>query len=172
LGGGGNIDMIIIQGRLCPVGSVQVGSFCIVAACAETEEPVTINGTTARTKTVIRFLLACICYSPLIEVTNDTNTGTSMTVLDVRLYTSSYLSMWYKAPVCEDFKTIFTHWYDMMIRNNTVYGNGGIDIICSLDCYNILIENNKVHDNADSGIMFSRNITNSIEKKYLVIFIK
>jgi poly(beta-D-mannuronate) C5 epimerase len=60
----------------------------------------------------------------------------------------------------------------MMIRNNTVYGNGGIGIICSLDCYNILIENNKVHDNADSGIMFSRNMTNSIEKKYLVIFIK
>jgi mannuronan 5-epimerase len=38
----------------------------------------------------------------------------------------------------------------MIIRNNTVFGNGGIGIICSLDCYNVLIENNNVYDNAAS----------------------
>jgi mannuronan 5-epimerase len=34
--------------------------------------------------------------------------------------------------------------HDMIIRNNTVYRNNGIGMICSLNCYNILIEN-KVH---------------------------
>ena len=33
--------------------------------------------------------------------------------------------------------------HDMVIRNNTVYGNNGTAIICSLDCYNILFEKNK-----------------------------
>jgi mannuronan 5-epimerase len=40
--------------------------------------------------------------------------------------------------------------HDMIIRSNTVYGDHGIGIICSLDYYNILIENNKVHDNLGS----------------------
>jgi parallel beta-helix repeat protein len=59
--------------------------------------------------------------------------------------------------------------HDMIIRNNTVYGNkGGSGIICSLDCYNILIENNKVHDNAGDGIDFSRNMYNSIARNNIV----
>ncbi len=33
--------------------------------------------------------------------------------------------------------------HDMIIRNNTAYGNNGSGIICSLNCYKILIENNK-----------------------------
>ena len=59
--------------------------------------------------------------------------------------------------------------HDMIIRNNTVYGNnGGSGIICSLNCYNILIENNKVHDNAGDGIDFSRNMYNSIARNNIV----
>src|SRR5713101_1417641 len=57
---------------------------------------------------------------------------------------------------------------DMIIRNNTIYDNKGIGIICSLNCYNIVIENNKVHDNAATGIMFSRNMYNSIARNNIV----
>jgi hypothetical protein len=52
--------MTMMHGRLWPVGSTQVGSFCIVAAFAEAAEPATINTTIARTKTDISFLLVCI----------------------------------------------------------------------------------------------------------------
>jgi parallel beta-helix repeat protein len=58
--------------------------------------------------------------------------------------------------------------HDMTIRNNTVSGNNGTAIICSLDCYNILIENNKVYDNAGSGIAFSKNMTNSVARNNYV----
>ena len=37
-------------------------------------------------------------------------------------------------------------------------------IICSLDCYNITIEGNEVYNNAGSGIMFSRNMSDSIAR--------
>lgn len=43
-----------------------------------------------------------------------------------------------------------------------------MDIIYSLDCYNIVIENNKVSNSAGSGIMFSRNMTNSIARNNYV----
>jgi parallel beta-helix repeat protein len=52
--------------------------------------------------------------------------------------------------------------HDMIIRNNTIHNNGGIGIICSLDCYKITIEGNHVYENIVAGIMFSRNMTNSI----------
>jgi poly(beta-D-mannuronate) C5 epimerase len=54
--------------------------------------------------------------------------------------------------------------HDMVIRNNTVNGNGGIGIICSLDCYNIEIEDNVVYNNTKMGIMFSRSMTDSIAR--------
>lgn len=50
----------------------------------------------------------------------------------------------------------------MRITNNLVYENGGIGIICSLDCYDILTENNGVYDNSKTGIMLSRNTHDSI----------
>ena len=43
-----------------------------------------------------------------------------------------------------------------------------LEIICSLNCYNILIENNKVHNNAGDGIDFSRNMYNSIARDNIV----
>jgi poly(beta-D-mannuronate) C5 epimerase len=46
----------------------------------------------------------------------------------------------------------------------TVYNNGDIGIICSLDCYNITIEDNVVYNNTKMGIMFSRNMTDSIAR--------
>ena len=58
--------------------------------------------------------------------------------------------------------------HDMIIRNNTVYDNGSIGIICSLDCYNIIIENNKVYNNTKMGIMFSRNMYDSVARNNIV----
>jgi parallel beta-helix repeat protein len=52
----------------------------------------------------------------------------------------------------------------MIIKNNTVHDNGSIGIICSLDCYNITIEDNMVYNNTKMGIMFSRNMTDSIAR--------
>jgi parallel beta-helix repeat protein len=58
--------------------------------------------------------------------------------------------------------------HDMIIRNNTVYDNGAIGIICSLDCYNITIEGNEVHNNFGYGIMFSRNMYDSVARNNYV----
>ena len=56
--------------------------------------------------------------------------------------------------------------HDMIIRNNVVYDNGQFGIICSLNCNNVTIENNQVYNNGDNdtgaGIMFSRNMINSV----------
>jgi parallel beta-helix repeat protein len=56
--------------------------------------------------------------------------------------------------------------HDMIIRNNVVHDNGQFGIICSLNCNNVTIENNHVYNNGDNntgaGIMFSRNMINSI----------
>jgi hypothetical protein len=84
--------MTIMHGRLWPVGSVQVGSFWIVAAFPEVAEPLTIIPTNARAKTVISVLLICICYSPLIEAGNATNIGAFEIALYIILY-ASHLSM-------------------------------------------------------------------------------
>ena len=58
--------------------------------------------------------------------------------------------------------------HDMIIRNNVVHDNGQFGIICSLNCNNITIENNEAyHDgnkNSGAGIMFSRNMINSIAR--------
>ncbi|HZD36065.1 MAG TPA: right-handed parallel beta-helix repeat-containing protein [Nitrososphaeraceae archaeon] len=54
--------------------------------------------------------------------------------------------------------------HDMSIKNNSVRDNGGIGIICSLDCYNIKIEDNVVYNNTKMGIMFSRNMTDSVAR--------
>jgi len=56
---------------------------------------------------------------------------------------------------------------NMIIRNNTVYENGGTGIICSLNCYNITIEknvvrNNGLHSPIATGIAFSRNMSHSV----------
>jgi hypothetical protein len=61
--GGGKIDMNIMHGRLCPVGSMQVGKVWVFALTfiVAVVEPLTMNATNARTKTVISFLLVCIC---------------------------------------------------------------------------------------------------------------
>ena len=55
-----------------------------------------------------------------------------------------------------------TKTHDMIIRNNTVHGNGHIGIICSLDCINITIEGNTVYNNTKAGIMLSKNVQNSV----------
>jgi len=58
--------------------------------------------------------------------------------------------------------------HDTIIRNNVVHDNGQFGIICSLNCNNITIENNEVYHNSDkdtgAGIMFSRNMLNSIAR--------
>jgi len=58
--------------------------------------------------------------------------------------------------------------HDMIIRNNVVHDNGQFGIICSLNCNNITIENNEAyHDgnkNSGAGIMFSRNMINSVAR--------
>jgi len=58
--------------------------------------------------------------------------------------------------------------HDMIIRKNVVHDNGQFGIICSLNCNNITIENNEVYSNGDkntgAGIMFSRNMVNSIAR--------
>jgi parallel beta-helix repeat protein len=53
--------------------------------------------------------------------------------------------------------------HDMNITNNYLHHNR-YGAICSEDCYNILIEGNAVHHNTDAGIVFSRNMTNSIAR--------
>ena len=58
--------------------------------------------------------------------------------------------------------------HDMIFRNNTVHDNGGIGFICSLDCHHIVIEKNKIYDNAKRGIMFSRNMSDSIARNNLI----
>jgi parallel beta-helix repeat protein len=54
--------------------------------------------------------------------------------------------------------------HDMIIRNNTVHDHGAMGIICSLDCYNIIIEGNEVYRSTGSGIMFSKNMTDSVAR--------
>src|ERR671922_423219 len=53
--------------------------------------------------------------------------------------------------------------HDMNITNNYLHHNR-YGVICSEDCYNILIEGNTAHHNTDAGIVFSRNMTNSIAR--------
>ncbi|MDQ3835504.1 MAG: right-handed parallel beta-helix repeat-containing protein [Thermoproteota archaeon] len=53
--------------------------------------------------------------------------------------------------------------HDMNITNNYLHHNR-YGAICSEDCYNILIEGNTAHNNTDAGIVFSRNMTNSIAR--------
>jgi mannuronan 5-epimerase len=53
--------------------------------------------------------------------------------------------------------------HDMNITNNYLHHNR-YGAICSEDCYNILIEGNTAHHNIDAGIVFSRNMTNSIAR--------
>jgi mannuronan 5-epimerase len=50
---------------------------------------------------------------------------------------------------------------DMQITNNHVYNNGGVGIICSLNCSNVLVEGNNVHGHR-TGIVASRNMHDSI----------
>jgi mannuronan 5-epimerase len=58
--------------------------------------------------------------------------------------------------------------HNTIIRNNVVHDNGQFGIICSLNCNNITIENNEVYHNSDkntgAGIMFSRNMVNSVAR--------
>ena len=58
--------------------------------------------------------------------------------------------------------------HDMIIRNNTLHDHGAQGIICSLDCYNVTIEGNKVSHSDGSGIMFSRNMSNSVARNNIV----
>jgi parallel beta-helix repeat protein len=62
--------------------------------------------------------------------------------------------------------------HNMIIRKNAIHDNGQFGIICSLNCNNITIENNLVyHDgnkNTGAGIMFSRNMVNSIARNNIV----
>jgi len=53
--------------------------------------------------------------------------------------------------------------HDMNITNNYLQYNR-YGAICSKDCYNILIEGNAVDHNTEGGIVFSRNMTNSIAR--------
>src|SRR5437667_8260022 len=43
-----------------------------------------------------------------------------------------------------------------------------IGVICSLDCYNITIENNKIYNNVKRGIMFSRNMSDSVARNNVI----
>jgi hypothetical protein len=56
----------------------------------------------------------------------------------------------------------------MTIRNNTVHDNGSTGIICSLDCYNITMENDMVYNNIKLGIMYSRNMTDTIVRNLVL----
>jgi parallel beta-helix repeat protein len=62
--------------------------------------------------------------------------------------------------------------HDMIIRKNVIHDNGQFSIICSLNCNNITIENNVVYNdgnkNTGAGIMFSRNMVNSIARNNIV----
>jgi mannuronan 5-epimerase len=58
--------------------------------------------------------------------------------------------------------------HDMIFRNNKVYDNGGIGVICSLDCYRITIENNEIYNNVKRGIMFSRNMSDSVARNNVI----
>jgi mannuronan 5-epimerase len=63
--------------------------------------------------------------------------------------------------------------HDMIFRNNRIYNNVAQGIICSLDCYNITIENNQLYNNGigtteSSGIMFSRNMSNSVARNNII----
>ena len=53
--------------------------------------------------------------------------------------------------------------HDMNITNNYLHHNR-YGAICSQNCYNILIEGNTASHNTDAGIVFSRNMTNSIAR--------
>jgi parallel beta-helix repeat protein len=53
--------------------------------------------------------------------------------------------------------------HDMNITNNYLHHNR-YGAICSDGCYNILIEGNTASHNTDGGIVFSRNMTNSIAR--------
>jgi poly(beta-D-mannuronate) C5 epimerase len=53
--------------------------------------------------------------------------------------------------------------HDMNITNNYLHHNR-YGAICSDGCYNILIEGNTAYHNTDGGIVFSRNMTNSIAR--------
>ena len=58
--------------------------------------------------------------------------------------------------------------HHMIFRNNIVHDNGGIGVICSLDCHHITIENNKIYNNVKRGIMFSRNMSDSIARNNII----
>jgi len=48
VGGGGNVDMIIIQRRFWPVGSVQLGNYWVAAKRFVAVEPLIMNITNAK----------------------------------------------------------------------------------------------------------------------------
>jgi len=52
--------------------------------------------------------------------------------------------------------------YGMVIRYNTIHNHGGMDVICSMDYYNITIQGNQVFDSAEAGMMLNRNMSDSI----------
>jgi parallel beta-helix repeat protein len=43
-----------------------------------------------------------------------------------------------------------------------------LGIICSLNCYNVFIENNQIYNNGGAGIMFSRNMSNSVARNNII----
>jgi len=49
-----------------------------------------------------------------------------------------------------------------------LYSRFEIGIICSLDCYNIIIENNTVYNNTKMGVMFSRNMYDSVSRNNII----
>jgi mannuronan 5-epimerase len=53
--------------------------------------------------------------------------------------------------------------HDMNITNNYLHHNR-YGAICSQNCHNILIEGNTAHHNTNAGIVFSRNMTNSVAR--------
>jgi parallel beta-helix repeat protein len=58
--------------------------------------------------------------------------------------------------------------HDMTITNNWLHDNP-IGVICSDRCWNILIEGNLIEDTTNSGIFFSRNMTDSIARNNHII---
>ena len=55
-----------------------------------------------------------------------------------------------------------------MVKTFSYFRFASLQIICSLDCYNIVIEDNIVYNNTKMGIMFSRNMFDSIARNNIV----
>lgn len=52
---------------------------------------------------------------------------------------------------------------DIAIENNRIIDNT-VGLVCSQGCHKLLIQNNEFHDNKEAGLVFSRNVSDSIAR--------